>query len=346
MRRTFIIIVLILSFASPVYALENLAPSVPKQAEKFMPADQKNFTDGLWEVLQSALYYIRPDIKEATSVCMSIIAVALATSVMHTFPGAPDKTIKLTGVATISVILFKSAGSLVNLASATVIEISEYGKLLLPVMTAALAGQGGVSSSAAIYTGTAFFDALLTSVIRKILIPLVYFFLVLSVVNNAIGEEIMKKLRDNMKWVITWLLKTILYIYTGYIGITGVISGTTDATALKVAKLAISGLVPVVGKILSDASETILISAGAVKNATGIYGLFAILAIWIGPFLQIGIHYLLLKATGAVCSIISSKSVSELIQDFSSALGLLLAMTGTICLLLLISLVCYLKGVG
>jgi stage III sporulation protein AE len=181
---------------------------------------------------------------------------------------------------------------------------------------------------------------------KKILIPMVYFFLVLSVVNNAIGEEIMKKLRDNMKWIITWLLKTILYIYTGYIGITGVISGTTDATALKVAKLAISGLVPVVGKILSDASETVLISAGAVKNATGIYGLFAILAIWIGPFLQIAIHYLLLKAAGAVCSVISSKPAAELIQDFSSALGLLLAMTGTICLLLLISLVCYLKGVG
>lgn len=346
MKRIFIIIVLISLFATPVYAQEHHAPPVPKHAEKFMPANQKNFGDGLLEVLQDALFHIRPDIKEAASVCISVIAVALATSVMHTFPGAPDKVIRLTGTTGIAVILFKAASSLVNLASATIIEISEYGKLLLPVMTAALAGQGGVGSSAAIYAGTAFFNALLTSIIREILVPLVYFFLVLSVVHNAIGEEIMKKLRDNMKWIITWLLKTILYIYTGYIGITGVISGTTDATALKVAKLAISGLVPVVGKILSDASETVLISAGAVKNATGIYGLFAILAIWIGPFLQIGIHYLLLKATGAVCSIISSKSVSELIQDFSSALGLLLAMTGTICLLLLISLVCYLKGVG
>ena len=93
MRRTFIIIVLIILFVTPVYAQENLAPPVPKQAEKFMPTNQKNFTDGLLEVLQDALFSIRPDIKEATSVCMSIIAVSLATSVMHSFPGAPDKTI-------------------------------------------------------------------------------------------------------------------------------------------------------------------------------------------------------------------------------------------------------------
>ena len=86
--------------------------------------------------------------------------------------------------------------------------------------------------------------------------------------------------------------------------------------------------------------------AGTVKNAAGIYGFFAIIAIWIGPFLQIGVHYLLLKATGAVCSAFGGKAHTELIQDFSSALGLLLAMTGTVCLMLLISLVCYLKGVS
>ena len=156
----------------------------------------------------------------------------------------------------------------------------------------------------------------------------------------------LKKMRDAMKSVMVWVLKNILYIYTGYIGISGVVSGTTDAAALKAAKLTISSVVPVVGSILSDASEAILVSAGTVKNAAGIYGLFAVIALWIKPFLQIGVHYLLLKATGAVCSIFSTKEATDLIRDFSSALGLLLAMTGAICLMLLISLVCFLKGVG
>lgn len=346
MRRIIIALILISLLSVPVSAQEWTAPTVPKRAEKFMPSDQGNFAQGLLEVLRDALLHIRPDLKEAASVCLSIAAVVMAVSLLRTFPGTSEKTANLAGSIGIALVLLRSANSLVNLAASTVTEISEYGKLLLPVMTAAMAGQGGVSSSAALYAGTALFDALLTSVISNLLTPLIYLFLILAVASSAIGEEMLKKLRDFMKWVMTWSLKTILYIYTGYISITGVVSGTADAAALKAAKVTISSVVPVVGGILSDASEAILVGAGTVKNAAGIYGLFAVIAIWIGPFLQIGIHYLLLKATGAVCSIFGCKENTDLISDFSSAMGLLLAMTGTICLMLLISLVCFLRGVG
>lgn len=346
MKRILMAMLLMAMLAVPVSAQELTAPTVPPRAEKFMPTDQNNFAQGLLEVLRDALLSIRPDLKDAAAVCLGIAAVVMAVSLLRTFPGASEKCANLAGSIGIALTLLQTSNSLVNLAVSTVAQISEYGKLLLPVMTAAMAGQGGIGTSAALYAGTAFFDALLTSVIGKLLTPLIYLFLLLAIGSSAIGEEMLRKLRDTLKWVVTWSLKTILYIYTGFIGITGVVSGTTDAAALKAAKLTISSVVPVVGSILSDASEAVLVSAGTVKNAAGIYGLFAILAIWIEPFLQIGVHYLLLKATGAVCSIFGSKENTELIQDFSAAMGLLLAMTGTICLMLLISLVCFLRGVG
>jgi stage III sporulation protein AE len=213
-------------------------------------------------------------------------------------------------------------------------------------MTAALAAQGGAATSAALYGATIAFDAVLSGLIRILLMPMVYIYLLLGLMHATVGEALLKRLREVLKSLMTWSLKTILYIYTGFIGITGAVSGTTDAVALKAAKLTISSVVPVIGGILSDASEAVLVGAGTVKNAAGIYGFFAIIAIWISPFLQIGVHYLLLKATGAVCTVFAGKEHTGLIQDFSSAMGLLLAMTGTICLMLLISLVCYLKGVG
>ena len=87
-------------------------------------------------------------------------------------------------------------------------------------------------------------------------------------------------------------------------------------------------------------------SAGVVKNAAGIYGIFAVLALFAEPFLRIGVHYLILKFTAAICGIFGSKRITELIGDFTSVMGLLLAMTGTVCLLILISTVCFLRGVG
>ena len=154
-------------------------------------------------------------------------------------------------------------------------EISNYGKLLLPVMTAALAAQGGITGSAALYSGTVLFDSFLGQLIARFITPMIYLFLAIAAANSAVGEDILKKFRDFVKWLMTWCLKIVLYVFTGYMGITGVVSGTTDAAALKAAKLTISGVVPVVGGILSDASEAVLVSAGIVKNAVGIYGLLA-----------------------------------------------------------------------
>jgi len=173
-----------------------------------------------------------------------------------------------------------------------------------------------------------------------------YVYLAVSTVASATSEDMLSKFRDTVKWMITWVLKTVLYVFTGYIGITGILSGTTDAAALKAAKLTISGVVPVVGGILSDASEAILVSAGSAKNAAGIYGLFAMIALLCGPFLKIGVHYLMVRFTGMICSIFGSKNLSGLIQDFASCMGMMLGMTGAVSMMFLISVMCFMKGVG
>lgn len=346
MRRIVLMIVLALALALPANASEIAAPSVPDSGAEVMPENTDSFGDALLELVQNAVGTLRPDLKEAAATCMGVIGVVLLLSILQAVPGTSQMACELVGAVAIGVLLLNQTNSLVNLGTETVTELSTYGKLLLPVMTAALAAQGGITGSAALYTGTALFDSILSSLISTLLIPMIYLYLALSVANSAIEENVLKQLRDFIKWLMVWTLKIILYVFTGYMGITGVVSGTTDAATLKAAKLTISGMVPVVGNILSDASEAVLISAGVVKNSAGIYGMLAVLAVCIGPFLRTGVHYLLLKATAAVCGVFGSKRITGLIGDFSSAMGLLLAMTGSVCLLLLISLVCFLKGVG
>lgn len=332
--------------ALPASAAEITAPQVPQSGEDLMPDRAESFGEGLWEIVKDAVGALRPDLAEASGICLSIIAVVLLISILQNFPGAGAKTTDFVGAVGISAILLQSTNSLVNLGTQTISDLSAYGKLLLPVMTSAMAAQGGVTGSAALYAGTAIFDTVLCSLINGLLIPMIYIFLALAAANSALGEDVLKKLSDFVKWLTVWCLKIILYVFTGYIAITGVVSGTTDAATLKAAKLTISGVVPVVGGILADASEAVLVSAGVVKNTAGIYGIFAILAVFISPFLRIGVHYMLLKITGAVCGVFGSKRCTELIGDFSAAMGLLLAMTGSVCLLLLISTVCFLRGVG
>ena len=346
MKRILFLFLIISWIAFPANAMEIEAPTVPHFAEEFMPREPQNLSEGIRELLKTAISRLRPDLREAMDVCIGVFASVMLLALLRSFPGKSEKPLELAGALCLSVQMLTSSGSLINLAAATVTHISEYGKLLLPVMTSALAAQGGITASSAIYAGTALFDSVLSSLISRIMIPLVYIFLALSTIGSGIGAEMLKKCRDCVKWMMTWVLKTVLYIFTGYIGITGVVSGATDAAAMKVAKLTISGVVPVVGGILSDASEAILVSAATIKNTAGIYGLLAIGAIWIGPFLKIGVHYVLLRITGILCGIFGGKSLSDLIQDYASAMGLLLGMTGAVCLMFLISLICFMKGVG
>lgn len=346
MRKLIILIMLVSVLAVPVSAMDFTAPEVPDSAADLMPDTIDSFGEGLWELVKSAIPIVQPAVAEAAKKCLALIAVVLLTSLVDAMPGETKRTTSLVSAITIGVLLLQNTNSLVNLGVETVQELSEYGKLLLPVMAAAMAAQGGTTGSAALYAGTALFDTVLSTAITGLIVPMIYIFLCLAVANSAIGEDVLKKLRDFVKWLMTWCLKIILYVFTGYIGITGVVSGTTDAAALKAAKITISSVVPVVGNILSDASEAVLVSAGVMKSAAGIYGLLAILALWIEPFLRIGVQYLLLKISAAVCGVFGNKETTALIQDFSGAMGMLLAMTGTVCLLLLISTVCFMKGVG
>lgn len=346
MMRFLLSFLLVLSLSIPVSAVEFTAPSVPASGREWMPENTDNFGGGLAEILEKAVFQLRPDLEEGLQVMLSVIAAVILISILRLFQGGVKKAADIAGTVLISSILLSCANSMIQLGAETVFELSQYGKLFFPVMTAAMAAQGGLTSSTALYVGTTFMDSLIASSISGIMVPLVYLYLALSISNSAIQEDVLKRLRDIVKGFVSWSLKILLTIYTTYMSITGVVSGTTDAAALKATKVTISSAVPVIGGILSDASEAILVSAGLMKNAAGLYGIFALLAICLNPFLKIGIHYILLKATAAICGVYGAKSAIDLIDDFSAAMGLLLAMTGSVCLLLLISTVCFMKGVG
>ena len=345
MRILWMGMLLICIFIIPVGATEYTVPSAPESAENIMPESQ-TFGEGLWEMAQKAILKVNPEFKKALQISTSLLATVILVGGVCSAFQAEASVCELIGIVAITSLMLQNANSMVRLGADTVEQICTYGKLLLPVLTAALAAQGGVSTSAALYAGTAVFNALLGTFMSQVLRPMVYCFLAVSIATAAAGEGVLKQIRDLIKTFSGWCLKILLTIFTTYMSITGVVSGTTDAVALKATKVTISSFVPVVGSILSDASEAVLLSAGLAKNAAGIYGIFAVLAIFLVPFLKIGIHYLLLKGTCAVCSIFSCKRMGELIGDFSTAMGLLLAMTGASCLIQLISTVCFLKGVG
>ena len=346
MKKCLLVCLLFVAMAVPVSAQDYTIPPAPDEATSLLPEDRDSCSEGLWYVIKSAFRTLQPQMVESGKIALSVIGVCMLTSILKSWDGAGKDAVGVAGIVCVACMLLQPVGAQISAAAQTVEQLSEYGKLLLPVMAAALAAQGGAVTSTALYTATIAFDAVLSILISSLLVPMVYIYLVLTVVHSALGDDMMKRLRALMKSIMTWSLKIILYVFTAYIGITGVVSGTTDQAAVKAAKLTISGMVPVVGSILSDASEAVLVGAGVVKNAAGVAGMLVVIAITVVPFLQIGYHYLCLKLTADVCGLFSDKPLTGLVEDFAGAMGFLLGMTGAMCLLFMISLVCFLRGVG
>ena len=344
MMKILIGVCLMFSMCVQASAAEFTPPVVPDVAEEIMPKKTETFGDALQELLQNSVELILPEVRSAKRICAGILFSCMLCSLVSSITEQAKASVTVAGAISIAAMMFENTNAMIRYASETLMDICEYGKLLCPVMTSALAAQGGITTSAVLYTGTTIFITVLHSLVSRFLVPMLFVFLTFSVGHGAMGEELLMKIADTIKRLLSWLLKTLLIVFTTYMSITGVVSGTTDAATVKATKVTISSVVPVVGGILSDASESVLASIGIMKNAAGIYGILAVLAICMEPFIKIGIQFLMLKLSAALCSIFGNKQITALVEDFSTAMGILLAMVATGCMLVLISTVCFLKG--
>lgn len=346
MRKILPMLLCLLFLSNPVSAMEYTAPEAPGTAQELMPENTDSFPRSFVQLLGKAGELFIPEWKQAIKDCGTLIGLTVVIAVVSAAGGNLKALGELCGALGIASVLLRNAGTMIILAMDTIQELNDYGKMLLPVLTGAMAAHGGFTESTGLYIGTAFFSSLLGNLLKSACIPLIYIYLACSVAASASGENFLSQISSMIKNGISWSLKTLLTVFTTYMSITGVASGSTDAAALKTAKVAISTMVPVVGGILSDASEGILVGARMMKNTAGIYGMLAVLAVFMRPFIKIGSQYLALKGSFMICSIFGTKSTAGLIGDFCTAMGLLLAITGSMCVLLLISTVCFLRGTG
>ena len=92
-------------------------------------------------------------------------------------------------MACVAALLLEPSASLITLGAESVEELQTYGTLLLGVLTGAMAAAGGVSGSAALYVGTAFFNALLTAAVTAVFLPMLWMLLALSIAHAVDTDD-------------------------------------------------------------------------------------------------------------------------------------------------------------
>ena len=296
--------------------------------------------EGLQTILDTGSGQISGVVRKAVRSGVLLLTVVLLCGLAEGLYGGmgvsqTTDVVAIVGALAITAVAVADANSLIGMGREALEQMETFSKILLPTITAAGSPSGAVARQLA----TMLFSDILITLINRLLLPLVYTYIAACVAYAAVGNEGLKRIAGTLKWVVTSVLTVVLLVFVGYLTVSGVIAGSTDAVTVKAAKFTMSSLVPVVGGILSDAAETVLAGARILKNAVGVFGMLAVLCMCVAPFLQLGIHYLTYKVTSALSATVSSGRVAGLIDQIGGAFGLVLGMTGASALLLLISMV-------
>lgn len=326
---------------------EGLPSGAQEALEGISPEAQPDLGQAMRRILRAAADGIGEWMRRAGKTAAALLLVCVLCAI----PGTDGQrhtllAVRLAGCLGIMGICTSELYGMTALAEKTIDELGSFSAMLLPVLASALTAAGGIGSGSALYAGASLLISVLTSLIRGILVPCVYCCLLLAAAQCACGDERLERLRALVEWAVTSMLKAVIGLFTGYLTLTGLLTGTADASTLAAAKSVISSAVPVVGSMLSEASEAVLASAGVLKNAAGAFGLLAALAIGLGPFLQIAVQYLALRAAAAAAGVAAQRQHARLLERAAGAMGCMLAMTGTAVLMVMVSACAFIKAVN
>ena len=90
---------------------------------------------------------------------------------------------------------------------------------------------------------------------------------------------------------------------------------SVDGITAKTAKTVVSSAIPVVGKILGDAVDTVLGCGIVLKNAVGIVGVIIVIGICIMPIIKLSILFLSYKLLAIVSEPIADKNIVGLLEQ-------------------------------
>ena len=358
MRKIWIIFLLLWCMA-PAYGAEipeEITDAMPDSAKELLENTDKveNFTslgDGLSGLWERTCKLLAVTVQDSLGGVVLIMSAILLCSLAEDCFGAAGggrmlDPVPLVGTMVILLAVGSNMKSLMGLGEQTIEELDIFSKALLPTLSAAAAPGGCAVPASVRQVATVFFSDLLISLIRSLLLPLVWVFVALSAADAILPAGRLSGIAQGLHKAATWLLSGSLLLFTGYLSLSGAFASSADSLTLRMARSAIGTAIPVVGGIISDAADTILAGAGVLRRSVGIVGTLTILATCILPFLKLGVQYLLLKLSAFFAAAVAPEPLVKLLHALSSAFGLVLGMTGATAAMLLISVASSVKVVS
>ncbi len=148
-----------------------------------------------------------------------------------------------------------------------------------PVLITLLVSGGNITSGGIFQPLMLMIVEVSATIMKNVFIPVIFLSTILSIVNNISDKIQISRFTNLLKQIISWALGIILTVFVAVVSVQGSFGAVIDGVTSKTVKFAISAFIPIVGKTLSDAADTVIGSTLLIKNAAGLAAMVGVLII-------------------------------------------------------------------
>ncbi len=226
------------------------------------------------------------------------------------------------------VILTRAFLDIADVAVGTMENIVLFVKMLIPTYFLAVGAAVGITTATAGYQFVLIASYCVQSFLLSVLLPFIYCYAILSMINGIWTEERLALMLDLFKKVIAVILKTALGLVAGISFIQSIITPAIDGLKASAVKKMIAAI-PGIGNLAEGVTEMVIGSAVLLKNSIGILFLILIIAVCVAPLIKILLIAGMMKLSAAMAAIISDKRIMHCTDRIGDAGMLLFKMVFT-----------------
>ncbi len=209
---------------------------------------------------------------------------------------------------------------------------------LVPLLLALVASSGGIASAAFFHPLILFLMNTSGLLIQYIVLPLLFMSALLSIVSTLSEQYKVTQLAKLLRNVSIGIIGVFLTIFLGVISVQGTTTAIADGITIRTAKFITGNFIPVVGRMFTDATDTVISASVILKNTVGIFGVVILLLIAAFPAIKVLSLAIIYKLAAALLQPLGGGPVIACLDIISKSVVYIFAALAIVSLMFFLSI--------
>jgi stage III sporulation protein AE len=280
---------------------------------------------GLGDSLTALLRFMWHEVLYNGELLVTIVMLAVFSMVLENLQSAFERntTSKVAYAITYMVLLIIAVNSFnvaIGYARDAITGMISFMLAMVPLLLTLLASMGSLVTVSVLHPLIIFMIHAVGTAIYMFVFPLLFFSAVLHIASALSDKFKVTNLANLLRSVAVGALGVLVTIFLGVISVQGATGAVTDGVTLRTAKFVTGNFVPVVGRMFSDAADTVISASMLAKNAVGLAGVIILLFLSAFPAIKILTLAMIYHLSAAVMQPLGESPIAKCLQTIGKTM--------------------------